>query len=274
MSTGAHDVPLAPRWLGADVATPRAGATERARVSLENEGSATWRSLGTDGLQLAYHWLDPLGNPVVWDGARTPLPHAVGPGETITIDLDLEAPRPPGRYLLRFDLVEEHRFWLEELGCSTLDVGLDVLPRIAERRLRVIVHGGSEPQTDAALAAQDEAVVADEETAVAHLVAGAVPPPDWSRRLLDAHEEGWGAVGPAVVPTGGAIARRRVRSQFAPWAPGGRNPKPGAPLLLPSLLTGIEPGEHLGLPAYLGDDGLFEGRIAVRLPLRSDRRRT
>ncbi len=274
MSARAPDVPLAPRWLGADVAPPRAGATQGARVSLENTGSATWRSLGADGLQLAYHWLDPLGNPVVWDGARTSLPRAVGPGETIAIDVALEAPRPPGRYVLRFDLVEEHRFWLEELGCATLEVALDVLPRITERRLRVVVHGGPDAATDAALAAQDEPAVHDGEAAVAHLVAGAVPPADWSRRLLDAHEEGWSAVGPAVVASGGAIARRRARSVLAPWAPGGRNPRLGAPLLLPSLLPGIEPGEHLGLPAYVGDDGLFEGRVAVRLPQRSGRRRT
>jgi len=104
--------------------------------------------------------------------------------------------------------------------------------------------------------------------ALAHLVAGAAPPPGWSRLLLDAHEEGWEAVATAVVPAG------RDRA-FEPWrGGGGRNPRFGRPLLLPSLLDGIEPSELLGLPAYDGEDGLFDGRLAVTLPRRSGRRPT
>ena len=124
------------------------------------------------------------------------------------------------------------------------------------------------PSTTAALAAQDEAVVASGGVAVAHLVAGAVPPPEWSRVLLDAHEEGWAAVGTALVATG-------HERMLDPWrGGGGRNPRFDEPLLLPSLLDGIEPSTHLGLPAYDGDDRLFDGRLAVRLPRRSGRRPT
>jgi len=245
----------------------RAGAAATASVTVENAGSATWRSRGRDGVQLAYHWLDPLGNPIVWDGIRTPLPRSVGPGETVVLQADVVAPRPPGRYRLAFDFVEEHRFWFAELGCETLDAEIVVAPRISARRLRVVVHGGEDAATTAALARQDEPVLADGAEAVAHLVAGAVPAPDWARLLLDAHAEGWPAVGPGIVAAG------RARRGLAPWAPGsGRNPRFGLPLLLPSLLEGLEPGEHEGFPAYLGDEGLFDGRIAVRLPPRSGRR--
>ena len=98
--------------------------------------------------------------------------------------------------------------------------------------------------------------------AVAHLVAGAIPPPEWSRLLLDAHSEGFRAVGTAIVSEG------RDR-ELKPWrGSGGRNPRFGRPLLLPSLLEGVEPSDHLGLPAYSGSDGLFDGRIAVILPRR------
>lgn len=239
------------------------------RVRLRNTGEATWRSRGTEGLQLSYHWLDPLGNPIVWDGTRTAFPRPARPGDEVELTVPVRAPRPPGRYLLRFDLVEEHRFWLAELGCDVLDVAVDVLPRIESRRLAVVVHGGDDPVTTAALNRQEEAVVAGEHAAVAHLVAGAVPPPDWSRRLLDAHAEGWPAVGTAVVPRSRRAARR-----FVPWAPGGRNPRFGSPLLLPSLLAGLEPAEHLGLPSYDGPDALFEGRVTVTLPTRSGRRPT
>jgi hypothetical protein len=239
---------------------------------LENRGGATWRSRGDVGLQLAYHWLDPLGNAIVWDGERTAFPHAVAPGETVALDVTVDAPRPPGRYVLSFDLVEEHRFWLSEIGVATHDLDVDVAPLIAERRLAVAVHGEPDARTSAALAAQEEPLVEDAPVAVAHLVPGAEPDPDWSRRLLDAHAEGWSAVGPAILPTGGAVERRRAARSLRRWAPGGRNPRFDGPLLLPSLLTGLEPVERLGLPAYAGD-GLFEGRAVVRLPTRSGRPR-
>jgi len=269
VTIGEHLVPLAPRWLGADGGPHRAGADTVVCVRLRNGGEATWRSRGTEGLQLAYHWLDPLGNPIVWDGVRTAFPRPVATGEEVELGVAVRAPRPPGRYLLRFDLVEEHRFWLEELGCPVLDVHVEVLPRIESRRLAVVMHGGEHAATAAALDGQEEALVTDDPVAVAHLVAGAVPPPDWSRWLLDAHEEGWPAVGTALVPAGRRAARR-----LAAWSPGGRNPRLGSPLLLPSLLAGLEPGEHLGLPAYEGPDALFEGRVTVTLRPRSGRRPT
>ena len=158
----------------------------------------------------------------------------------------------PGRYVLRFDLVEEHRFWLSEVGVETHDVEVDVAPLIASRRLAVVVHGGPDPRTEAALAAQEEAVVGDEPSATAHLVAGAEPAPGWSRLLLDAHAEGWAAVGPALVPEGGPFERRRAARALRRWAPGGRNPRFDSALLLPSLVEGLELGEHRGLPAFDG----------------------
>ncbi len=258
--------PLSVRWLAYELEPPRAGATAPARVVLENAGTATWRSRGTAGVQLAYHWLDPLGNPIVWDGVRSPLPRPVGPGERIELGVSLAAPRPPGGYVLSFDLVEEYRFWFAEVGCPTLDVPVEVAPRIRTRRLAVALHGGEDPETRAALAAQEEPVVTEAPDAVAHLVPGALPDPGWSRRLLDAHAEGWAAVGGSVVPES-----RRERRRFAGWAPGGRNPRPELPLLFPSLLDGVEPGEHEGLPAYDGAERLFEGRAVVRLRRRSGR---
>ena len=219
-------------------------------------------------MRLAYHWLDPLGNPIVWDGTRTALPREVAPGETLELDVSLDAPRPPGSYLVSFDLVEEYRFWFGEVGSTTLDLPVAVAPRIAERRLKVVIGGTADPETAAALAAQEEPLVEHDEVARAYLAPGAFPATDWSRRLLDAHAEGWAAVGGAVTP----LARRDAR-MFAPWAPAGRNPRFGRPLLFPSLLDGEAPGELHGLPAYDGKDALFDGRAVVRLRPRSGRPR-
>src|SRR5262249_61920993 len=100
----------------------RAGPPAAAPVELENAGSAQWRDL-----TVSYHWLDARGNPIVWDGIRHPV--AADPGKHIERDLQVRGPIPPGRYKLAFDLVEEGRFWLAELGNFTPELDVDVGPR-------------------------------------------------------------------------------------------------------------------------------------------------
>jgi hypothetical protein len=260
---GEHPVPsgpLAVRWLAYELPPLRAGAEATVRVRLANAGTAGWRFREGTGPFLSHHWLDDRGNAIVWDGPRVELSPLVEPGGEVESTLRVRAPQPPGRYRLALDLVEEFRFWFEEVGSAPLALDVEVAPRISERRLAVVVHGGDDPETDAALAAQEEAIVGDGAVATAHLVAGAIPEPDWSRRVLDAHAEGFAAVGGSL--------ETRDRS-LRPWAPGGgRNPSFGHPLLLPSLLAGVEPAEHEGLPAYVpdGEPWIFDGRIRLRLP--------
>ena len=186
------------------------------RGALRNAGTATWRSRGASGVQLSYHWLDDRGNAIVWDGPRVAFERPVAPGEEVEVAARLRAPQPPGRYRLAFDLVEEFRFWFAEVGSAPLELDVEVLPRIDERRLAVVVHGGADAETAAALAAQEEPLVDEDAVATAHLVAGAIPEPDWSRRVLDAHAEGFAAVGGSIETRDRALR---------PWAPGGgRNP--------------------------------------------------
>lgn len=277
---GEHPVPVGPlavRWLAYALDPPRAGRVGHAVVRLENAGTAAWRSRGEAGVQVAYHWLDDRGNAIVWDGVRTALPRSVAPGEATEVELRLLAPQPPGRYRLAFDLVEEFRFWFAEVGSSPLEIDVDVRPPIDARRLTVVLAPGpgDEAETRAALAAQEEATVTEEPTATAYLVGGCLPAPDWSRRVLDAHEEGFAAVGGSVEVLGGLRARGQ-RSRLAAWVRdgGGRNPAFARPLLFPSLVAGLEPGEHAGYPAFTpGEEPwLYDARIAIRLRLRPGRR--
>jgi hypothetical protein len=124
---GEHRVPAGPlvvRWLAYKLEPVHAGALARACLTLENAGTAAWR-----GLNLSYHWLDDRGNPIVWDGLR----YEVGaePDERIEREIEVRGPIPPGRYRLAFDLVDEHRFWLAELGNFTPELAVDVRPRDA-----------------------------------------------------------------------------------------------------------------------------------------------
>jgi hypothetical protein len=124
---GEHPVPAGPlavRWLASELGPVQAGALAQARVVMENAGTAAWRELN-----VSYHWLDDRGNPIVWDGIR----HAVTatPGERVEREIVVRGPIPPGRYRLAFDLVDEHRFWLAELGNFTPALDVDVAPRDA-----------------------------------------------------------------------------------------------------------------------------------------------
>jgi hypothetical protein len=237
--------PLVARWLRLERTPVEAGALQRATLEVENAGSATWRTRGAeDGLFVSYHWLDGRGNPIVWDGDRTPLVRAVAPGETLRQEIALRGPIPPGRYRLAVDFVEERRFWLAELGNAPLEEDVEVVPR-------------------------------DASGARAFLPEGADPAPEWYERVRELHEEGYAAVGGAVELPRGLL--RRGDPALAPYAPGGgRHPRFPHPLVCPSLLPGLEPNaEVAGLPAYVPADepAMFDGRLVVRLRSRSDRRR-
>jgi hypothetical protein len=231
--------PLVVRWLGLEHGPVEAGAAQEATVELENAGSATWRTRGrAEGLFLSYHWLDPRGNPIVWDNPRTPLERPVPPGEVLRQRLHLRGPVPPGRYRLALDLLEEDRFWLAELGNEPLEEDVDVLPR-------------------------------DTAGARAFLPDTVEPAPDWHERAAALHREGYEAVGGAIEVPAGLLRRRRV-PELEAYAPGGgRHPAFPHPLVCPSLLPPLEPNaEVAGLPAYRPEGKepwMFDGRIVARL---------
>jgi hypothetical protein len=238
---GEHPVPagpLAARWHWIDLDPPAAGTLARARVLVENAGSAPWR-----GLSLSYHWLDARGNPIVWDGIRTPIEAA--PGDAAEVDAAVRAPIPPGRYRLAFDLVDEHRFWLAELGNHAPELDVDVRSRSVDG-MRAFL-GDADPASD------------------------------WEERARAAHAEGYAAVGGSLVWEGGLL--RRAPKELAPYAPGGgRNPAFPHPLVCPSLLPPLEPNADVaGLPAWRrrGDEPwIYDARLRVRLRRRSGRPRS
>ena len=252
--------PLAARWTLRDLPEVRAGTLVRASVEVENAGTASWRA---GDVLASSHWLDERGNPIVWDGVRNELPRTVAPGEHVRLALELRGPIPPGRYRLALDLVDEHRLWFAEAGSETLERDVAVAPRI-ERRLAA---RGGDP---AALAAQEEPLVAEDEAeAVAVLSQGLAPEPTWSRRVLDAHQEGYALVGGSIHWQRGLLKRRPQALQR--YATGqGRVPAFRHALVAYSHVRGLAPvvaDPVEGLPAATAPDGepaLFDGRIVVR----------
>jgi hypothetical protein len=147
--------------------------------------------------------------------------------------------------VLAVDLVDEHRFWLAELGNHSPTRELEVQPRDATHARAFV------PQH-------------------------AERPPDWDERVLAAHRDGYSAVGGAIRVRGGLF--RGAPVELAPYAPnGGRNPAFAHPLVCPSLLPPLEPNtEVAGLPAWRpeGDEPwLYDARIVLTLPPQFGRRR-
>lgn len=221
--------PLAVRWRAHTLPDLRAGAKSTAHVELENAGTTPWRG---ERFTVSYHWLDELGNAIVWDGLRTPV--VAEPGDSARIQLAIRAPIPPGRYRLSIDVVDEGRFWFGELGEATLDAEVDVEPRIE--------------RADEAEASLGEAT----------------PAADWAERVFVAHREGFAVVG-------GSVEGRRHDSELERYRPGsGRVPQFAHPLVCPSVVRGVavEWTQVAGLPAAIppGDEpSLYDGRIRVRV---------
>ncbi|MER3409263.1 MAG: hypothetical protein C4306_03965 [Thermoleophilia bacterium] len=227
--------PLAARFVSWALPPLRAGTRSHAALVVENVGSAVWRK----DVLASYHWLDERGNPIVWDGLRTPFPAPVAPGQRVAIELALRMPIPPGRYRLALDLVAEGRAWLAELGSASPQEEVEVLPRVEASSLA--------------------------EVAVFHLPEWCQPAQGWEERALAAHADGYAVVTGAIDPP------RRLRRVLSAWAPGpGRVPGFAHPLLCPSVLRGVElerlPDVH-GLPAFrppADEPWLYDGSLVIK----------
>src|SRR5439155_1228253 len=87
------------------------GETSSIDVMVNNDTGATWTAAGAHPVKLGYHWFDMSSQAVVWDGARTALPHDVAPGESLTLTVDMRAPQVEGTYALAWDMVQEGTGW-------------------------------------------------------------------------------------------------------------------------------------------------------------------
>ena len=109
-------------WYGASYEVPRQltlrpDSFNDVEVTLTNQGRLSWQSAATPPFALSYHFLDAATEDVViFDGLRTPFTRAIEPGATVTMKARVRAPGYPGKYLLIWDVVQEHRTWLSLEG--------------------------------------------------------------------------------------------------------------------------------------------------------------
>lgn len=118
LEVGAASVPPG-EWL--------AGQRVTLPVRVRNTSSSAWPSDGGAAqVHFSYHWTTEEGDDVVYDGRRTELAGDVAPGETVALELDIEAPPRPGAYQLELDAVFEYVGWFSDRG---------VEPRIIDVRI-------------------------------------------------------------------------------------------------------------------------------------------
>jgi hypothetical protein len=92
-------------------------------VSLRNDGRMNWEAAGVLPIHLSYHWMSAEEEVYLqFDGARTPLPHDVAPGETISVLAIVRAPVQPGNYRLQWDMVHENVTWFDRKEGMTAEV--------------------------------------------------------------------------------------------------------------------------------------------------------
>ena len=92
------------------------GESKTVQVTVTNTGNIAWNATGPNPVNMSYHLLAPSGNPVIWDGPRTPLTADVAPGQSATFSISYVAPPTAGTYTLVLDLVREGVSWFQFLG--------------------------------------------------------------------------------------------------------------------------------------------------------------
>jgi SAM-dependent methyltransferase len=127
---------LNPRSIRAEIKTSQnsvaatTGETFNVMVNITNRSDTVWLKEGRHGVgyvRLGTHLLDEKGNTREQDFGRAELPHDMSKGDTIPLNIQLQAPKDKGNFQICFDMVNEGIFWFAEEGSKTSCVQLTVL---------------------------------------------------------------------------------------------------------------------------------------------------
>jgi tRNA (mo5U34)-methyltransferase len=112
--------------------TSRPGDDLTYRVTVKNQGSASWRARGEQGsydgaVRLGAHLAPPDdADAPIWDFGRADLDTDVAPGGETSIPIVVRAPERPGDYQIEFDMVAEGVAWFEDRGSPVIRCDLRV----------------------------------------------------------------------------------------------------------------------------------------------------
>ena len=93
-------------------------------LAVTNTTRETWRA--AEGYAIGYQLFDPATGVLIVEGARTPLPAPLAPGETRSFELSLTLPLEAGAYRAFVSMLHEPTGWLYECGKPFLRLELEV----------------------------------------------------------------------------------------------------------------------------------------------------
>jgi SAM-dependent methyltransferase/glycosyltransferase involved in cell wall biosynthesis len=116
---------------GSDRGRDRLAPGQALNIELEitNAGDTLWlagRESRTGTVMPGVRIRDDAGTLVSEFHGEPPLPRAVAPGESVRLKIDHSAPRRPGSYQLKFDLVDQHLCWFEDVGSEPLTISFEI----------------------------------------------------------------------------------------------------------------------------------------------------
>ena len=106
------------------------GEAFRIELEIENTGDTLWlagRETRTGVVMPGVRIIDEAGTLVSEFHGEPPLPRAVAPGETVSLKIEQAAPKRPGQYTLKFDLVDQHVCWFEDVGSEAYTIVFEVI---------------------------------------------------------------------------------------------------------------------------------------------------
>ncbi len=107
-----------------------AGGRFQLLLDAKNLGHDLWEPnhpLHKEFVRIGVQLLDEHGLLLNRDWSRHWLPHAVRPGESVRLNLELTAPLDPGDYILRIDGVLEGVTWFQDVGSQVLEAEFRVI---------------------------------------------------------------------------------------------------------------------------------------------------
>jgi SAM-dependent methyltransferase/glycosyltransferase involved in cell wall biosynthesis len=99
-------------------------------LEIENTGDTLWlpgRETRTGIVMPGVRISDDAGTLISEFHGEPPLPGAVAPGETVWLRIQHTAPLRPGKYTLKFDLVDQQVCWFEDVGSEPLITRFEVI---------------------------------------------------------------------------------------------------------------------------------------------------
>ncbi|WP_394821077.1 hypothetical protein [Pendulispora albinea] len=97
-------------------------------VHVRNDGDEPWHPLpraGLHAMNVSYHWYDESGKTLLLDGLRNPIAREIPAKAEADVKVAVQVP-PPGKYVLRFSMLQEGDSWFYLAGGSSYDVAVEV----------------------------------------------------------------------------------------------------------------------------------------------------